>query len=121
VIALETAHEIAREWLDAWNQHDLEAIMAHYADDIQFWSPLIVQRLGLASGKIESKAQLRSYFAQGLESNPNLHFTLLQVLTGVDSLTIYYRRDNGLESAEMMVLDEHHKVIMARVHYNGPL
>jgi hypothetical protein len=120
VISLKTAYEIGQEWIDAWNRHDLEAIMAHYADDVQFWSPLVTKRLNLASGKLEGKDELRAYFARGLELNPDLHFTLLQVMYGVDSLTIHYRR-NGLESAEMMVLDESQKVIMARVHYNGPL
>ncbi len=32
-------NNFAQEWLNAWNSHDLEAIMAHYAEDVIFYSP----------------------------------------------------------------------------------
>ena len=112
MITIATAQRVAQSWIDAWNQRDLDAIMEHYSDDVEFWSPLIVKRLGIASGKIEGKAQLRAYFARGLEAYPNLHFTLLQVLSGVDSITIYYRREDGAEVAELTVLDANNRAIL---------
>ena len=122
MMTMQQAQHIAQEWIDAWNAHDLDAIMAHYADDIEFWSPLIVQRLGIRSGSIRDKAQLRAYFARGLEAAPNLHFMLLKVFVGVDSLILYYRRQTGAESTEMMVVDEiSQRVTMARAHYNPAL
>ena len=114
------ARKIAEDWIDAWNRNDLDAIMAHYVDEIEFWSPLIISRLGIASGKIEGKAQLRAYFARGLETIPNLHFELKQVLVGADSITIYYQRESGAYVAEMSVLNDAGKVIMSRVHYTAP-
>jgi ketosteroid isomerase-like protein len=42
----QTAQEFAAKWLDAWNGHDIEAILSHYADDIVFLSPLAHQRVG---------------------------------------------------------------------------
>jgi ketosteroid isomerase-like protein len=115
----EHARKIAEDWIDAWNRHDLDAIMAHYTDDIEFWSPLVISRLGIASGKLEGKTQLRAYFARGLETIPNLHFELRQVLVGADSITIYYQRESGKLVAEMSVLNEAGKAIMARVHYTA--
>lgn len=35
------AQAFAREWVKAWNDHDLEAILSHYADDVVFHSPRI--------------------------------------------------------------------------------
>ena len=32
------AHEFAREWIAAWNSHDLELILSHYADDFEMAS-----------------------------------------------------------------------------------
>lgn len=114
------AQKIAEEWITAWNAHDLDAIMAHYSDEIEFWSPIIVKRLGLATGKITDKALLRDYFARGLAASPQLHFTLIQVFVGIDSLTVHYRRWDGTEGAELMVLDETgHRVRIVRAHYNG--
>jgi ketosteroid isomerase-like protein len=44
VIELEWARELATEWVAAWNSHDLERILAHYTDDFEMRSPLIVER-----------------------------------------------------------------------------
>ena len=33
----------AREWIDAWNAHDLERILSHYSDEIVFTSPVAAQ------------------------------------------------------------------------------
>ena len=112
------AERFGKDWIDAWNSHDLDAIMEHYADNVEFWSPLIVKRLGDASGLITDKVRLRAYFAHGLESIPNLHFTLLQVLPGVDSVTIYYRNQSGAEVAEVTVLDADNRAVSVRAHYS---
>ena len=40
VIDLEWARTLATEWVAAWNSHDLERILAHYAHDVVFSSPL---------------------------------------------------------------------------------
>ncbi len=119
MITRETANHVAQSWIDVWNRHDLDAIMEHYAENVEFWSPLIVKRLGIASGKITGKQELRAYFARGLETIPDLHFTLLQVLPGVDSVTIYYRNQTGAEVAEVTVLDADHRAISVRAHYSA--
>jgi hypothetical protein len=85
---------------------------------VEFWSPLVVKRLGVASGKITGKPSLRAYFAHGLETIPDLHFTLLQVLPGVDSVTIYYRNQSGAEVAEVTVLGVDQRAVMVRAHYS---
>ncbi len=63
-----------REWLRAWNAHDLDAVMRLYADQLEFVSPLIVERLGRADGTITRKDDLRDYFATGLGPDSDLHF-----------------------------------------------
>src|SRR5215216_1144563 len=102
MIPLEAAQTFAEAWIEAWNAHDLDAIMEHYAEKIEFTSPLIIKRLDDPTGKIHDKTRLKDYFARGL-AHSDLHFTLLQVLPGVGSVTIYYRRHDGVEVAEMMV------------------
>jgi ketosteroid isomerase-like protein len=47
MISPDDAQTFAREWVKAWNDHDLEAILAHYADDVVFHSP----RFEKASGR----------------------------------------------------------------------
>jgi ketosteroid isomerase-like protein len=35
--------EFAREWIEAWNSHDLDRVLSHYADDFTMSSPYIAQ------------------------------------------------------------------------------
>lgn len=94
----------AREWIAAWNSHDLDAIMAHYEDDVELVSPVAAQLLGVPRGLISGKAALRDYFARGLAAFPQLQFQLIDVLSGVDSLVLYYRNQRGTQTAEFMQL-----------------
>ena len=60
----------AQTWIAAWNSHDLERILAHYAEDIIFASPIAARMVG--TGVIEGKAALRRYWAQALAHYPDL-------------------------------------------------
>lgn len=111
------ADAIAAEWVAAWNAHDLERVLSHYADPLEFTSPLVVERLGRADGTVRTKAELRGYFAVGLAPGTDLHFELLDVLPGVDSVTLYYRNHRGRTVAETMFLDARGQVRKAAVHY----
>jgi hypothetical protein len=116
------ASHLAEDWIDAWNRHDLGAIMSHYADNISFWSPIIITRMGIVDGHIAGKDNLQAYFSKGLERNRNLHFKLHNVFLGTNSLVIHYSRENGVEATEIVVIDElSGKVIEARAHYNPPI
>jgi ketosteroid isomerase-like protein len=84
------AENFARDWIEGWNTHDLDRILAHYADDFEMTSPLIVQRLGVVDGKLKGKEAVRRYWSQGLASAPKLRFTLIDVIVGVNSVAIMY-------------------------------
>ncbi|RAJ04132.1 SnoaL-like protein [Chitinophaga skermanii] len=111
------ASHFATSWLEAWNAHNIEEIMAHYSDNIVFYSPLIKVINNDPTGKITGKAGLRAYFEKGLAAYPDLHFEFYHELTGVDSVVLYYKSVNNRLSAELMVLNEEGKVIEVRAHY----
>lgn len=98
----EFAQGFAEEWVAAWNSHDLERILAHYADDVVFASPHIVQRLGKASGEVNGKAELRHYWGTGLDAERDLHFTVEDVRFSVDTIVINYRNQRGRAVAEVL-------------------
>ena len=79
----------AREWVKAWNDHDLEAILAHYADDVVFHSPRIRMVTGRDIDSVTGKTALRSYWGAALEQARDLYFEIDQVLTGSDAFTIF--------------------------------
>lgn len=111
------ADAIAADWIAAWNAHDLERILSHYADRLEFTSPLVVERLGRADGTIRTKDELRGYFAAGIGPGSALRFELIDVLPGVGSVTLYYRNHRGRTVAEAMFLDARGLVCKAAVHY----
>jgi hypothetical protein len=92
--------DFAKSWIDAWNRHDLDAVLAHFSDDFQFSSPLIHQIAGEPSGQLSGKEAVRAYWQAGLSRLPGLHFELVDVLVGVGCLTILYQGHRGL-SAEV--------------------
>src|SRR5207302_5682697 len=68
------AHRFAEKWYAAWNSHDLDAILDHYADEVEMASPLVSRLTGRDDGRIVGKDALSAYFAAGLERYPDLHF-----------------------------------------------
>lgn len=113
------ARKLADDWIAAWNAHDLDRIMTHYGEEIEFTSPFIVKLLGNSAGTVHGRAALRSYFAKGLAAYPELKFELHGVASGVDSVVLHYRSVNGLEAFEVMVLDRAGTVSRVHAHYAG--
>ncbi|WP_434631826.1 nuclear transport factor 2 family protein [Chromobacterium sp. CV08] len=110
------AETLAREWIAAWNSHDLARILAHYRDDFEMRSPYIAEMTGERSGRLLGKPAVAAYWAEALRRLPELHFEHLATLTGVDSLTIHYRGARGL-AAEVLWVDEAGKIRRAAAHY----
>ena len=54
------------DWVQAWNAHDLEKVLSHFADDVVFSSPLAAELLDDSDGVIRGKAALRTYWTEGL-------------------------------------------------------
>lgn len=107
----------AQQWLAAWNAHDLERILAHYADDVELVSPFVSKLTGRSDGLVRGKAALRDYFARGLKAFPTLYFDCIRLYPGVRSCVLEYRSVNGLLTAELMEFDEQNKVRRVLAHY----
>jgi len=113
------AREFARDWLRAWNSHDLDAILSHYAPEIVLTSPVAARLLNDPSGAVAGKLALRDYFRRGLEAYPNLAFELLDVMWGISTVVLYYKNQNGTKSGEFMELDGNLKVTRVVANYGG--
>ena len=110
------AEKFAREWIEAFNSHDLDRVLAHYADDFEMNSPVIIQLAGEPDGRLKGKDAVRAYWGRALEKFPGLHFELLNVYLGVNSIVINYRGHRGL-SSEVFHFDGAGAVIRAYAHY----
>jgi ketosteroid isomerase-like protein len=110
------AERFAKEWVEAWNAHDLDRVLSHYEDDFEMSSPIIVSMVGEPSGTLRGKPAIRAYWAKALKALPNLHFELLTALAGVNSVTVYYKGHRGLV-AEVFHFGASGKVSKAYAHY----
>lgn len=119
MISLTQAQTFARAWVDAWNSHDLDRIMSHYADDFEMTSPFIVGVMHEPTGTIKGKENVRAYWIKALERLPDLHFELIEVLASVDSITLYYHAVLGQRAAEVLFLNDNGKVRRGIAHYNS--
>ena len=109
----------ARQWVAAWNSHDLDAIMSHYDADVVLISPVAARILDHPSGTIEGSAALRNYFKRGLEQYPNLHFELLDVMCGLSSVVVCYKNQKGTRTAEFMEFGKNRKIVRVVANYSS--
>ncbi|HUB28745.1 MAG TPA: nuclear transport factor 2 family protein, partial [Terracidiphilus sp.] len=111
------ARTFAHDWIAAWNAHDLDRILAHYAPHVLLTSPVVIRVTGEPSGTLSGKDALRAYFHKGLTLFPNLEFTLLEVLQGLSSIVLYYKNQRGTHTAEFMEFDPDGKVFRVVANY----
>lgn len=117
MLTQEQADRLAADWVDAFNRHDLEAILGHYAEDVELTSPFVVQLLNDPYGTIRGKDNLRAYLSLGLTMFPDLSFTVLRVFPGVNSLVVHYRGVDEVMAAEVMLLNPQGQASRVYCHY----
>ena len=110
--------QFADSWIGAWNAHNLEGVMAHYADDVVLTSPTAARLLGDAAGRVTGKEALRDYFSRGLAAYPHLKFELLDVMFGISSVIVTFVNQNGTKTGEFMEFDSHGKVVRVVANYS---
>ena len=111
------ARQFAHAWIRAWNSHDLDAVMSHYAPEVVLTSPTAAKLLGDPSGIVAGKEAVRRYFERGLEAYPNLTFELLDVMWGVSSVVLYYVNQKSTRTGEFMEFDANQKVVRVVANY----
>lgn len=116
MITIEFANHFAEKWILAWNSQDLDLILSHYSDDFEMSSPRIAVIVGEPSGMLKGKQAIRACWEKALALAPNLHFELMSVLVGSESITLYYKGVRGM-AAEVFFFDQSYKVIKACAHY----
>jgi hypothetical protein len=89
------AEAFVESWLAAWNDHDLDEILSHFAEEVVFSSPVAARLIAGSGGVVRGKAALRDYWSEGLRRLPDLHFELIDIYTGVETLVINYRNERG--------------------------
>ena len=104
-MGITTSEAFARDWVQAWNHRGLDSLLSHYADDVEFRSPLAAKLLGDPSGMIRGKQHLREYLVKALAAFPgDLGIEFLGVYQGVESIVVHFQA-RGRRGAELMEMN----------------
>jgi ketosteroid isomerase-like protein len=113
----ESLKTLGREWVAAWNSHDLERVLTLYAEDSEMTSEVIVKLGFAATGTLRGKDNLRQYWGKGLPMRPNLHFDLIDTFVSPDSLVVFYKNEFGDRICEYLRVDAHRKIIQGSANH----
>jgi ketosteroid isomerase-like protein len=116
----EAAAAYASAWAEAWNRRDLDAILAHFADDVVFSSPRALDAVGAPT--VRGKRALRRYWEIALERVRVLQFSVERVIwdEAARELAIVYDREVDARrdrAAEVLHFGADGKVIRGEVFY----
>src|SRR3954464_14405070 len=87
-----TSSEIARAWLDAFNRHDVDALVALYADDATHTSPKIRALHPDTGGKLVGKAALAAWWRHANRRLPGLRYEATAIVADEARAIIEYLR-----------------------------
>lgn len=118
MITKESAHAFAQHWVEAWNAHDMDQILSHYTDDFEMTTPFIVSLMNEPSGTLKGKDKVGNYWANALKKYPELEFKLIDVLYGVNSITIYYISILNKKAIEFFLFGPDGKVVKSMANYD---
>ena len=116
----EEASLYAAKWAAAWNDRDIERVLATFSDGVRFVSPTALAVVGTPT--ILGKAALRAYWNQAMSRIGSLRFTLKRVMwdAATRELAIIYLSDidgRTKSVSENLVFDENGVVTSAEVFH----
>ena len=104
-MTIPAAEAFARDWCDAWNAHDVDAVLAHFHDDVVFTSPVAARVVPESGGVVRGKDALWRYWTAALAAYPELHFEVVATYVGTQALVINYRNHRGQLVNEVLIFD----------------
>jgi ketosteroid isomerase-like protein len=113
--------EIAKKWFNAFNTHDLEALLNLYHDKAKHFSPKLKIRKPETKGLVEGKNALRDWWKDAFERLPSLNYTYTTLTANEDRVFMEYLRkvDNEEDMLVAEVLEIKNGMIVASRVYHG--
>jgi hypothetical protein len=105
-----TPGELADRWLQCFNAHDVDALVALYAPDAVHHSPKLRVARPETEGRVTGHAQLKAWWADSFARLPDLHYRLIARTASADRAVLEYLRElpgaESLRVAEVFVCRE---------------
>lgn len=113
--------EMAQRWFAAFNAHDLEALLALYANDAQHYSPKLKVLRPETNGLITGKDTLRAWWRDAFDRLPTLRYEVVKLTADAEQVFMEYIRhvqgEEDLRVGEVLEISE--GLIVASRVYHG--
>ena len=113
-------HALARRWLAAFNDRDLDGLLGLYAPDAVHISPKLRDRHPETRGEVRGVAALRAWWRAAMDRLPDLHYRVLHLTASGDRVVMEYLRtvpgEPDLVVAEVLVVAEG-RIVLSHVFH----
>jgi ketosteroid isomerase-like protein len=112
--------EIALKWFAAFNDHNLEDLLALYHDKAQHFSPKLKIRRPETKGLVKGKEALRDWWQDAFDRLPELHYEVTSLTANNDRVFMEYIRqvpgEENMLIAEVLEI-EGGQIVASRVYH----
>ncbi len=109
-------HEIAKAWLKAFNDHDLEALLSLYADDAEHFSPKLKLRHPETNGLIRGKEAMKSWWQDAFDRLRTLQY--IEKTTTADQQKVFMEYTRKVDGDEDMSVAEILEVRNGKIEFS---
>ena len=113
--------KIAQLWFEAFNEHNLEKLLALYADDAQHYSPKLKLRQPETNGSIIGKNALRAWWKDSFERLPSLKYIPTRFIVDDTGVFMEYMRqvqgEEDMTVGEVLVI-KNGQIVRSRVYHS---
>jgi hypothetical protein len=118
--ALTSNKEIALNWINAFNAHDLERLLSLYAEDAVHFSPKLKIKRPESGGWLTGKPALKDWWSEAFNRIPSLEYQLKNLIVNERQILMeYLRKAEG--DADMLVAEvleiENSLITCSRVYH----
>lgn len=116
----ENLKNIAKLWFKAFNEHDLENLLALYHDNAEHYSAKLKVREPETKGLINGKEALRKWWKDCFERLPTLRYEVNHLTADSEQVFMEYTRqvegEDDMEIGEVLEI-KNGKIVFSRVYH----
>ncbi len=113
-------HQIAKMWLQAFNEHHLENLLMLYDDNAEHYSPKLKIRNPDTMGLIKGKKAMRIWWQDAFERLPDLYYKERSITANTDRVFMEYTRivkgEENINVAEVLEI-KNGLIVFSRVYH----
>jgi hypothetical protein len=117
---IEFNKQIALTWIDAFNKHDLDALLSLYAEDAIHFSPKLKERQPHTNGWVSGKQAMHIWWHDAFTRLPGLQYDLQNLIVDDTQVLMEYVRkvpgDPDMMVAEILEINKG-LIVKSRVYH----